>query len=66
MRDGAVIQDWYVEVKHLSLSSEGVALWPVCIKSMPMAHTLLILDVLEWSPEISIIGDNLILVWTSP
>lgn len=39
---------------------------PKYIKSMPVAHVLLILDVLEWSPEISVLADNAILVWTRP
>lgn len=55
----AVIQDWQVEGKHLSLSSEAVALWPRCIKSMPVACALLILNVLEWSREISVLLENL-------
>lgn len=66
VRLSAVIQDWLVEGKHLFLSSEAVALWPRCIKNTPMACALLTLAVLEWSSEISVLLENLILAWTRP
>lgn len=48
------------------LFPQAVALWPKYIKNRPVTHSLVVLHVLKWSPEISVLGDNSMLVWTRP